>query len=91
MGVTQGADLAVAAVDLLKVTEQAAIECLGAEIQAKMGPRGEPDLTKMAEFGMHDPGRVHGTLDRDGLGGQHLRFIDTVRLLSPAIIREIRL
>ena len=107
------------------VITAAALECLGAEIQARMWPRGDADLAKMSEFGMDDPARVYGTRDlapgplyviatgvtdgnllkgvryfADGarthsivmdLVGNTVRFIDTVHLLSPAIIREIRL
>ena len=107
------------------VITAAALECLGAEIQAKMAPRHDEDLAKMAEFGMHDPERVYGTRDlapeplyviatgvtdgnllkgvryfADGarthsivmdLVGNTVRFVDTVHLLSPAIIREIHL
>ncbi len=107
------------------VITAAALECLGGEIQARMAPRGEEDLAKMAEFGMDDPDRVLSTRDlapapkyviatgvtddhllkgvryfADGarthsivmdLVGNTVRFIDTVHLLSPAIIREIRL
>lgn len=107
------------------VITAAALECLGAEIQARMAPRDEADLAKMAEFGMNDPSRVYGTRDlapaplyviatgvtdgnllkgvryfADGarthsivmdLVQNTVRFIDTVHLLSPAIIREIRL
>ena len=37
------------------VITAAALECLGAEIQAKMWPRHDADLAKMAEFGMEGP------------------------------------
>ena len=107
------------------VITAAALECLGAEIQARMAPRHDDDRAKMAEFGMADDGRVLATRDlapaplyviatgvtdgnllkgvryfADGarthsivmdLVGNTVRFIDTVHLLSPAIIREIRL
>jgi fructose-1,6-bisphosphatase II len=107
------------------VITAAALECLGAEIQAKMWPRHESDRTKMAEFNMHDASTVYGTRDlapdplyviatgvtdgnllkgvryfADGarthsivmdLVGNTVRFVDTVHLLSPAIIREIHL
>jgi fructose-1,6-bisphosphatase II len=107
------------------VITAAALECLGAEIQAKMAPRHDADLAKMAEFDMHDPSTVYGTRDlapdplyviatgvtdgnllkgvryfADGarthsivmdLVGNTVRFVDTVHLLSPAIIREIHL
>jgi fructose-1,6-bisphosphatase II len=107
------------------VITAAALECLGAEIQAKMWPRHDEDLAKMAEFGMDDPATVYGTRDlapdplyviatgvtdgsllkgvryfADGarthsivmdLVGNTVRFVDTVHLLSPAIIREIHL
>jgi len=107
------------------VITAAALECLGAEIQAKMAPRHEEDLAKMAEFDMHDPSTVYGTRDlapdplyviatgvtdgnllkgvryfADGarthsivmdLVGNTVRFVDTVHLLSPTIIREIHL
>jgi fructose-1,6-bisphosphatase II len=107
------------------VITAAALECLGAEIQARMAPRHDEDREKMAAFGMADDGRVMGTRDlapaplyviatgvtdgnllkgvryfADGarthsivmdLVGSTVRFIDTVHLLSPAIIREIRL
>ncbi len=107
------------------VITAAALECLGAEIQAKMAPRHEEDRAKMAEFGMHDASKVYGTRDlapdplyviatgvtdgnllkgvryfADGarthsivmdLVGSTVRFVDTVHLLSPAIIREIHL
>jgi len=107
------------------VITAAALECLGAEIQAKMAPRHDEDREKMAAFGMADDDRVMGTRDlapsplyviatgvtdgnllkgvryfADGarthsivmdLVGNTVRFIDTVHLLSPAIIREIRL
>ena len=46
------------------VITAAALECLGAEIQAKMWPRHDADLAKMAEFGMEGPAdRVYGTRD----------------------------
>ncbi len=107
------------------VITAAALECLGAEIQAKMAPRHDADREKMALFGMADDDRVMGTRDlapaplyviatgvtdgnllkgvryfADGarthsivmdLVGNTVRFIDTVHLLSPTIIREIRL
>ena len=107
------------------VITAAALECLGAEIQAKMAPRDEVDRTKMAAFDMHDASTVYGTRDlapaplyviatgvtdgnllkgvryfADGarthsivmdLVGNTVRFVDTVHLLSPAIIREIHL
>ena len=107
------------------VITAAALECLGAEIQAKMAPRHDEDRAKMAEFGMHDENTVYGTRDlapqplyviatgvtdgnllkgvryfADGarthsivmdLVGSTVRFVDTVHLLSPAIIREIHL
>ena len=107
------------------VITAAALECLGAEIQAKMAPRHDEDLAKMAEFDMHDASTVYGTRDlapdplyviatgvtdgnllkgvryfADGarthsivmdLVGNTVRFVDTVHLLSPAIIREIHL
>jgi fructose-1,6-bisphosphatase II len=108
------------------VITAAALECLGAEIQARMTPRDEADRRKMADFGMAErSGRVLGTRDlapgplyviatgvtdggllkgvryfRDGarthsivmdLEASTVRFIDTVHLLRPTIIREIRL
>lgn len=107
------------------VITAAALECLGGEIQAKMAPRGEEDLKKMAEFGMDRPDRVYRTRDlarapryvvatgitdgnllkgvryfADGarthsivmdLLTSTVRFIDTVHLLSPSLVREIRL
>ena len=107
------------------VITAAALECLGAEIQARMSPRHDDDRAKMAGFGMDDESRVYGTRDlapsplyviatgvtdghllkgvryfADGarthsivmdLVGNTVRFIDTVHLLSPTIIREIRL
>ncbi|MGD9572631.1 MAG: class II fructose-bisphosphatase [Thermoleophilia bacterium] len=107
------------------VITAAALECLGAEIQAKMAPRHDADREKMAQFGMEDDGKVMSTRDlapaplyviatgvtdgnllkgvryfADGarthsivmdLVGNTVRFIDTVHLLSPTIIREIRL
>jgi fructose-1,6-bisphosphatase II len=107
------------------VITAAALECLGAEIQARMAPRDEEDRRKMADFGMDSPDKVLTTRDlapaplyviatgvtdggllkgvryfADGarthsivmdLVGNTVRFIDTVHLLSPAIIREIRL
>lgn len=107
------------------VITAAALECLGGEIQARMAPRNESDLQKMAEFGMDGPERVLGSRDlapsplyviatgvtdgnllkgvryfADGarthsivmdLVGNTVRYIDTVHLLSPTIIREIRL
>lgn len=45
------------------VITAAALECLGGEIQAKMWPRGDEDLAKMAEFGMDRPNRVYRTRD----------------------------
>jgi fructose-1,6-bisphosphatase II len=107
------------------VITAAALECLGAEIQAKMWPRDDVDRAKMVDFGM-DPGDVvlgtrdlapsplyviaTGVTDGNLLKGVRyfadgarthsivmdlvqstVRFIDTVHLLSPAIIREIRL
>jgi len=107
------------------VITAAALECLGAEIQAKMWPRDEADRAKMAEFNMHDASIAYGTRDlapaplyviatgvtdgnllkgvryfADGarthsivmdLVSNTVRFVDTVHLLSPAIIREIHL
>ena len=107
------------------VITAAALECLGAEIQARMAPRHDQDRAKMADFGMDDESRVYGTRDlapaplyviatgvtdgnllkgvryfADGarthsivmdLVGNTVRFIDTVHLLSPTLIREIRL
>ncbi len=107
------------------VITAAALECLGAEIQARMAPRHDADREKMTAFGMADDGRVMSTRDlapaplyviatgvtdgnllkgvryfADGarthsivmdLVGNTVRFIDTVHLLSPTIIREIRL
>lgn len=107
------------------VITAAALECLGAEIQARMAPRDEADRKKMAEFDMGRPDRVLTTRDlapgplyviatgvtdggllkgvryfRDGarthsivmdLVANTVRFIDTVHLLRPTIIREIRL
>lgn len=107
------------------VITAAALECLGGEIQAKMWPRGDEDLEKMATFGMDKPDRVYHTRDlatapryvvatgitdgnllkgvryfADGarthsivmdLVTSTVRFIDTVHLLSPTLIREIRL
>jgi fructose-1,6-bisphosphatase II len=107
------------------VITAAALECLGGEIQARMAPRDDADLAKMAGFGMDEPERVLSTRDlapgpkyviatgvtddhllkgvryfADGarthsivmdLVGNTVRFIDTVHLLSPTIIREIRL
>ncbi len=107
------------------VITAAALECLGGEIQAKMAPRGDEDLAKMAEFGMDRPDRVYRTRDlasapryvvatgitdgnllkgvryfADGarthsivmdLLTNTVRFIDTVHLLSPSLVREIRL
>jgi fructose-1,6-bisphosphatase II len=107
------------------VITAAALECLGAEIQARMAPGGEADRKKMADFGMDRHDRVLSTRDlapaplyviatgvTDGgllrgvryfgsgarthsivmdLVGNTVRFIDTVHLLSPTIIREIRL
>ena len=107
------------------VITAAALECLGGEIQAKMWPRGDEDLEKMAAFGMDKPDRVYHTRDlaagpryviatgitdgnllkgvryfADGarthsivmdLVTSTVRFIDTVHLLSPTLIREIRL
>jgi fructose-1,6-bisphosphatase II len=106
-------------------TVTAALECLGAEIQARMEPRDEADREKMADFGMDRPERVLTTHDlapsplyviatgvTDGgllkgvsyfgdgarthsivmdLEASTVRFIDTVHLLRPTIIREIRL
>lgn len=46
------------------VITAAALECLGAEIQAKMWPRHDADLAKMAQFGMEGPAdRVYSTRD----------------------------
>ena len=46
------------------VITAAALECLGAEIQAKMWPRHDSDLEKMAQFGMDGPAdRVYSTRD----------------------------
>ncbi len=46
------------------VITAAALECLGAEIQAKMWPRHDADLQKMAQFGMDGPAdRVYSTRD----------------------------
>lgn len=107
------------------VITAAALECLGADIQARMAPRDEADRKKMADFGMGGPPRVltgrdlapaplyviaTGVTDggllkgvryfADGarthsivmdLLGSTVRFIDTVHLLRPTIIREIRL
>jgi fructose-1,6-bisphosphatase II len=107
------------------VITAAALECLGAEIQARMAPRDESDRRKMADFGMSRPERVLTTRDlapgplyviatgvTDGgllkgvryfgdgarthsivmdLEASTVRFIDTVHLLRPTIIREIRL
>ena len=107
------------------VITAAALECLGAEIQARMAPRDETDRRKMADFGMSRPDRVLTTRDlapgplyviatgvTDGgllkgvryfgdgarthsivmdLEASTVRFIDTVHLLRPTIIREIRL
>jgi fructose-1,6-bisphosphatase II len=107
------------------VITAAALECLGAEIQAKMWPRDDVDRAKMVDFGMELGDVVLGTRDlapsplyviatgvtdgnllkgvryfADGarthsivmdLVQSTVRFIDTVHLLSPAIIREIRL
>ena len=107
------------------VITAAALECLGAEIQARLAPRDEPDRRKMADFGMSRPDRVLTTRDlapgplyviatgvTDGgllkgvryfgdgartysivmdLEASTVRFIDTVHLLRPTIIREIRL
>jgi fructose-1,6-bisphosphatase II len=107
------------------VITAAALECLGAEIQAKMWPRTDEERRKMAEFGIERPDRVLTTRDlapaplyvvatgvtdggllrgvryfADGarthsivmdLVGSTVRFIDTVHLLSPTLIREIRL
>lgn len=107
------------------VITAAALECLGAEIQAKMWPRTDEERRKMAEFGIERPDRVLTTRDlapapryvvatgvtdggllkgvryfADGarthsivmdLVGNTVRFIDTVHLLSPTLIREIRL
>jgi fructose-1,6-bisphosphatase II len=107
------------------VITAAALECLGAEIQAKMWPRDDVDRAKMVDFGMDLGDVVLGTRDlapsplyviatgvtdgnllkgvryfADGarthsivmdLVQNTVRFIDTVHLLSPAIIREIRL
>lgn len=107
------------------VITAAALECLGGEIQAKMAPRGDEDLAKMADFGMDRPDRVYRTRDlasgpryvvatgitdgnllkgvryfADGarthsivmdLLTSTVRFIDTVHLLSPSLVREIRL
>jgi fructose-1,6-bisphosphatase II len=107
------------------VITAAALECLGADIQARMAPRDEADRRKMADFGMGGAPRVltgrdlapaplyviaTGVTDGgllkgvryfgDGarthsivmdLVGNTVRFIDTVHLLRPTIIREIRL
>jgi fructose-1,6-bisphosphatase II len=107
------------------VITAAALECLGAEIQAKMWPRTDEERRRMAEFGIERPDRVLTTRDlapaplyvvatgvtdggllkgvryfADGarthsivmdLVGNTVRFIDTVHLLSPTLIREIRL
>jgi fructose-1,6-bisphosphatase II len=107
------------------VITAAALECLGAEIQARMAPRDESDRKKMADFGMGRPDTVLTTRDlapaplyviatgvTDGgllkgvryfgdgarthsivmdLEASTVRFIDTVHLLRPTIIREIRL
>ena len=107
------------------VITAAALECLGAEIQARMAPRDETDRRKMADFGMSRHDRVLTTRDlapgplyviatgvTDGgllkgvryfgdgarthsivmdLEASTVRFIDTVHLLRPTIIREIRL
>jgi len=107
------------------VITAAALECLGAEIQAKMWPRTDEERRRMAEFGIDRPDRVLTTRDlapapryvvatgvtdggllkgvryfADGarthsivmdLVGNTVRFIDTVHLLSPTLIREIRL
>jgi fructose-1,6-bisphosphatase II len=107
------------------VITAAALECLGAEIQARMAPRDESDRRKMADFGMSRPEKVLTTRDlapaplyviatgvTDGgllkgvryfgdgarthsivmdLEASTVRFIDTVHLLRPTIIREIRL
>ena len=107
------------------VITAAALECLGAEIQARMAPRDETDRRKMADFGLSRPDRVLTTRDlapgplyviatgvTDGgllkgvryfgdgarthsivmdLEASTVRFIDTVHLLRPTIIREIRL
>src|SRR5680860_191922 len=45
------------------VITAAALECLGAEIQARMAPRHDQDRAKMADFGMDDESRVYGTRD----------------------------
>jgi fructose-1,6-bisphosphatase II len=45
------------------VITAAALECLGAEIQARMAPRDEADRRKMADFGMSRPDRVLSTRD----------------------------
>ena len=108
------------------VITAAALECLGAEIQARMAPRDEADRKKMADFGMDGradrvlttrdlaPGPLYviatGVTDGGLLKGVRyfgdgarthsivmdleastVRFIDTVHLLRPTIIREIRL
>ena len=107
------------------VITAAALECLGAEIQAQMWPRTAEERALMAEFGMGAPEEVMFTKDlapapryviatgvtdgsllrgvryfSDGarthsivmdLRGNTVRFIDTVHVLSPALIREIRL
>jgi fructose-1,6-bisphosphatase II len=107
------------------VITAAALECLGAEIQAQMWPRTEEERRLMADFHMGSPDRVLFTKDlapaplyviatgvtdgsllrgvryfSDGarthsivmdLAGNTVRFIDTVHLLSPTLIREIRL
>ncbi|MGD9696813.1 MAG: class II fructose-bisphosphatase [Thermoleophilia bacterium] len=105
------------------VITAAALECLGAEIQARMAPRNDSDREKMVEFGTSDgvlttrdlapqpyyviaTGVTDGNLLRgvryfaDGarthsivmdLMGKTVRFIDTVHLFTPTIIREIHL
>jgi fructose-1,6-bisphosphatase II len=107
------------------VITAAALECLGAEIQAQMWPRTDEEREMMREFGMGEPDRVLFTKDlapspryviatgvtdgnllrgvryfSDGarthsivmdLRGNTVRFIDTVHVLSPTLIREIRL
>ena len=45
------------------VITAAALECLGAEIQARMAPRHDDDRARMADFGMADDDRVMGTRD----------------------------
>lgn len=45
------------------VITAAALECLGAEIQAQMWPRTDEERRMMADFGMSDPDRVLHTRD----------------------------